>query len=157
MMEVMTVNETGSGRTYRAMIGEWATAARDREAFVGVGAAIVGISTFFLALALHGDTYDRGGVPPGIALPGAVAAQLVVIALLTAVMSLYPSARAARWWKLLAIVTGAVMLFFAILPAIVAGYSWLAVLLLAVLTIVYDLVVAAYFAIVRPWAYLNAR
>lgn len=157
MMRGVTVNEANSGKTSEAKIVEWATAARDSGEFVGVGAAIVGVSTFFLALALHGASYDKGGVPIAIAVSGAVGAQLVVIALVAATLSLCLSARATRWWKVLAAVAVVVMLFFAVLPAVVAGYSWLAVLLLAVSTVVYDLVAAGYLAIVRPWAYITGR
>jgi hypothetical protein len=153
----MTVGEANDGKTYRTMIGEWAAAARGNGEFIGIGATVAGVGTFFLALALHGYSYNRGGVPAAIAYPSAVVAQLVVIALITAALSLYPSARATRWWRLLGAAAGAAMLIFAVLPAVVAGYPWLAVLLLTMLTIVYDVVVSAYVSVVRPWAYLAAR
>lgn len=154
-MGAMGADGADDDRTYPAMIGRWVTVARASGGFVGGGGIAVGLSTFLVALGLHGRSYDDGGVPAAIAFAGAAAAQLAVIVLLTATLSLYPSGRTARWWRVLMAAAAVLMLFFAVLPALVARYSWLAVLLLAVLTIVYDLAVAAYLAVVQPWAYLT--
>ena len=152
MMEGVAINEPGDGRTYTAMVGDWVTAARTSDGFVGGGALVVGMATLLVALGLHGSSYDNKGVPTVIAYLGGLAVQLVVVALLTAVLTLYPSAKTTGWWRTLLIVASVLTLFFAVLPAMVAGYSPIAALLFAVLTILYDLAAATYLAVVSPWS-----
>jgi hypothetical protein len=154
MLHGVTVDDSGS-KTPVALTA-WATAARQNDTFVGAGAVVLIIASLFFVPGVHGASYSHSSVPDAIAYLGAIAAQALVLALATTLAVLYPSAWRLTWWRALAVATLILLLSFAALPALVAGYSWLAVLLLVVATLVYDLIMTAWLVIVRPWAFLAA-
>jgi hypothetical protein len=154
MMDAMTAD--GPAPKVPASLVAWATGARGNDGFVGAGAVLLIVASLFFVLGVHGSSYSQGSVPDSIAFLGALAAQATVIALAVTVAVLYPSAWRRTWWRVLAGVTLVLLLFFAGLPAVVAGYSWLAVLLLVVATVVYDVIVTTWLVVVRPWSALTA-
>jgi hypothetical protein len=109
-------------------------------------AGVLGVLSFFVALifggallSAHAGDYTSAGVPSALAGGGAFVAQLVVAAMLFLVTTLLLHGDQRAY--LLAPVTGAVALGFGLLPALVGPGNWLAVLLLVLVTLVFDAVI----------------
>lgn len=107
-----------------------------------MGATIVAVVLFIFVTGFQGDNYINAGAGSPESEAGAVFAEILVVGLLTATGVFYRLGFSQRQVIAMGVGAVAVTLFFALLPNMTEHAGWLTVLLGAVVSLVYNGLVA---------------